>query len=280
MAITVKLQPQVRDWIAQNLERGVTPQALVEELIRLGTHAELAAAMVRAVADLQPALTDYTPDPIRIPPGARLTLDGREVRVLARLQRPAAALLSGLLEPEECAALIGLARPRLVRSTVVDPVTGEDIVAGHRSSDGMFFRLGEHPLVAALERRISLLTGIPVENGEGLQLLHYPQGAQSTPHFDYLRPTHETNRASIARSGQRIATLILYLTEVEAGGETSFPATGFSVAPLRGQALYFESANQAGQCDPLSLHAGEPVRAGEKWIATKWLRSQRFVPRG
>lgn len=168
----------------------------------------------------------------------------------------------------------------LQRSTVVDPITGQDIVAGHRSSDGMFFRLGEHPLVAAIEQRISVLTGTPAENGEGLQLLHYPAGAWTSPHFDYLQPTNDANRESVARSGQRTGTLIMYLNDVEAGGDTTFPVIGLSVSPRRGQALYFEYTNAAGQCDPASLHAGEAVRAGEKWIATKWLRSRRFLPRG
>lgn len=276
MATTVNLEREVHDWIARNLGRGVPPQAVIQELMKQGTEPEVASAAVRAVAQS----LEYVPDPLRIAAGPRLLAADREARVLARVQRPAAALLSGLLDRQECAALIELGRPRLTRSTVVDPVTGQDIVAGHRSSDGMFFQLAENPLVAAIEQRIAALTGIPAENGEGLQLLRYSQGAQSTPHFDYVQPRNEANRESIARSGQRIATLIMYLNDVEAGGETVFPATGFQVAPVAGQALYFESANRALQCDPLSLHAGAPVGSPEKWIATKWLRSQRFVPRG
>ena len=61
---------------------------------------------------------------------------------------------------------------------------------------------------------------LPLENGEGLQVLHYPTGAGSEPHFDYLQPTNAANRESIARSGQRVSTLVTYLNDVPAGGQT------------------------------------------------------------
>jgi prolyl 4-hydroxylase len=196
------------------------------------------------------------------------------------MQRPAAVLLDGFLTEEECAGLVALAQPRLTRSSVVDPVTGRDVVAGHRSSDGMFFRRGETALIERIESRIALLTGHPAEHGEGLQMLHYETGAESTPHYDYLMPGSDANRASVARSGQRVGTLLMYLNDVEAGGETVFPQCGWSVVPRRGQAFYFEYGNGRGQCDPLSLHASLPVRSGDKWVATKWIRTQRFVARG
>jgi prolyl 4-hydroxylase len=74
--------------------------------------------------------------------------------------------------------------------------------------------------------------------------------------------------------------MLMYLNDVESGGETLFPQVGWSVVPRRGQAFYFEYGNGTGRSDPASLHASAPVRAGEKWVATKWIRTQRFVPRG
>jgi prolyl 4-hydroxylase len=59
-----------------------------------------------------------------------------------------------------------------------------------------------------------------------------------------------------------------------------FPETGLAVTPRKGSAVYFEYCNSAGQLDALSLHAGSPVHAGEKWVATKWMRQRRFVPAG
>lgn len=293
MSITVSFPAEVRDWIASNLTRGVAPQAIVREMVERKNAVELASAMVDAVSaaflygtpmpgetlEVGGAPLNYEPEPLRVPDGPLIRLGERTVQVTARMQRPAAVMLANFLSSNECDQLISLAQPRLNRSTVVDPVTGRNVVAGHRSSDGMFFRLGETPLIARLEARIAELTGLPVENGEGLQLLHYEAGAESTPHVDYLIAGNDANRESIARSGQRVGTLLMYLNDVEGGGETVFPQIGWSVVPQRGHALYFEYGNRFGLCDPGSLHASTPLRSGEKWVATKWIRTRRFVPR-
>jgi prolyl 4-hydroxylase len=294
MSITVSFPAEVRDWITHNLTRGVAPQALVRELVDRNNAVELASAMVDAVSsaflygtplpgetlEIGGAPLTYEAEPLRVPPGPLIQLGERKVRVISRLQRPAAVLLDNFLGSNECEQLISLARPRLDHSTVVDPVTGRNVVAGHRSSQGMFFRLGETALIARLEARIAELTGLPAGNGEGLQLLHYEAGAESTPHVDYLIAGNPANRESIARSGQRVGTLLMYLNDVEGGGETVFPQIGWSVVPRRGQALYFEYGNRSGLSDPSSLHASTPLLTGEKWVATKWIRARRFAPRG
>lgn len=187
------------------------------------------------------------------------------------------AVLGSVLSDDECQQLIELARPRLARSTVVDPVSGVNAVADYRNSEGMFFRLEETSLIARLDRRLSVLMGAAVENGEGLQVLRYGVGGHSAPHFDFLLPTNRTNEDSLARSGQRVSTLIVYLNDVAEGGATVFPSLGLSVTPRRGNAVYFEYANSRQQLDGKSLHAGAAVIAGEKWAMTKWVRSRRFV---
>ncbi len=82
-----------------------------------------------------------------------------------------------------------LARPRLAPSTVVDPETGRDVVASYRQSHGAFFRPDENAFIGLLERRIAALMSLPAENGEGFQILRYPEGGESAPHFDFLEPT-------------------------------------------------------------------------------------------
>jgi prolyl 4-hydroxylase len=188
------------------------------------------------------------------------------------------AALAGVLTPEECAQLTELARPRLEPSTIADPRTGADVVTPLRTSLGMFFRPLENDLVARLDRRFSEVAGLPVENGEGLQILYYPALAQFPAHYDFLQPSNTANRQSIARSGQRVSTLIAYLNDVEEGGETAFPRADWTVFPKRGSAVYFEYCNRRGQVDRRTLHAGCPVLRGEKWIATKWMRERAFVP--
>ena len=116
----------------------------------------------------------------------------------------------------------------------------------------------------------------PIENGEGIQILHYPVGGEYRPHFDYFPPRDPGSQTHLANGGQRVSTLVMYLNDVEQGGETNFPTLQLSVSPKKGAAAYFEYANSLNQVDPLSLHAGMPVLAGEKWIATKWMRQRRY----
>src|SRR5262249_3478766 len=147
-------------------------------------------------------------------PANVLAAGDRTVRVATRLVEPTVAVLDGVLDPHECDELITLAMPRLAPSTIVDPASGKDTVSMTRTSEGMFFGLEENELVARIDRRVSKLMNLPVENGEGLQVLRYPEGAVSMPHYDFLMPTNPANRESIARSGQRVSTMVIYLNDV------------------------------------------------------------------
>ena len=292
MSVVVRFAPELGRWLTQNLDRGQPPQALAAIMRQQGMDERAAHAIVRAFIDArqrrQPAPVDSIELPdhgspaatARLKPGTRLHAAGREILVHSRADDPVFATLGNVLDAEECDALIELARPRLKPSTLVDPLTGTDIVSDKRSSYGMFFRLAENDLIARLDRRLSALMNLPLENGEGLQVLHYPTGGGSEPHFDYLQPGNAANRESIARSGQRVSTLVTYLNDVPAGGQTVFPTLGWAVSPLRGNAVYFEYCDDAGRVDPRSLHASAPVAQGEKWVVTKWMRQRRFVSAG
>jgi prolyl 4-hydroxylase len=292
VSVVIQFPPALSAWLVERLDGGRTPAELVQGLVeqRIDPRAArgIVDAFVTARREGRPVPVDsvtieagppeYVYEAPRLRMEPRVATFDRAIEVVARTEKPVIAALTGVVSSEECAELIELARPRLERSTVADVRTGKDIVAAHRTSLGMFFRPQENELVARIDRRFAEVTGLPVENGEGLQILYYPVGAQFPPHFDFLQPTNPANQASIARSGQRVSTLIAYLNEVEAGGATTFPNAGWTVFPRRGNAVYFEYCNSRGQVDPRSLHAGCPVLRGEKWIATKWMRERRFVP--
>lgn len=206
---------------------------------------------------------------------AQIDAGDRLVDVLMVRQQPDMVVFGNLLSAQECHALIEAARPHMARSLTVAPQTGGEEVHHDRTSQGMFFRRGENALVQRIEARIARLLNWPLENGENLQLLHYGPGAQYKPHYDYFDPAEPGTPAILQRGGQRVATLIMYLNEPEQGGATVFPELALQVAPRRGQAVFF-SYGCAHPCSR-SLHGGEPVLAGEKWVATKWLREREFV---
>lgn len=152
--------------------------------------------------------------------------------------------------------------------------TGGSEVNAARTSQGMFFSRGEGALVDAVEARIAALLNWPVDRGEGLQVLRYGVGAEYRPHFDYFDPAQPGSPAILKRGGQRVGTVLMYLNTPESGGATTFPDAGIEVHAQRGSAVFFSYE----QPSPLTrtLHGGAPVLAGEKWVATKWLRAGRF----
>jgi prolyl 4-hydroxylase len=149
-------------------------------------------------------------------------------------------------------------------------------VIAARSSEGTFFPVNADDFIARLDRRIAELMNCPVENGEGLQVLHYGEGGEYQPHFDYFSPGDSGSEAQMVVGGQRVSTLLIYLNDVAQGGATVFPTLGLRVLPRKGMAVYFEYSNRDGQIDPLTLHGGEPVEKGEKWIITKWMRQRSY----
>ncbi|KRA33696.1 proline dioxygenase [Rhodanobacter sp. Root627] len=285
MATHTQLTAQWHDWIVENLARGCAVQALVEDMCRSGFDATFAHAAVEALArgeqppaarPLKAQTIAYVADAPRLPAGNVIPTHDRDVRVLLRVAAPTIAVLDQVLSDEECDELIRRSADKLQRSTTVDPVNGGYEVIAARSSEGTFFPVNADDFIARLDRRIAELMNCPVENGEGLQVLHYGEGGEYQPHFDYFSPGDPGSEAQMAVGGQRVSTLLIYLNDVAQGGATVFPTLGLRVLPKKGMAVYFEYSNRAGQVDPLTLHGGEPVEKGEKWIITKWMRQRSY----
>jgi len=78
----------------------------------------------------------------------------------------------------------------------------------------------------------------------------------------------------LQKFGQRIATVLIYLNEDYAGGETAFPKLGLNFRGATGDALFFTNVDRSGRADPLTLHAGTPPTSGEKWVLSQWIRDR------
>jgi len=202
-----------------------------------------------------------------------LDLGDRKVHVLFALEHPRVIGLEGLLSDDECSALIEAATVRMSRSLTVESASCTSTAHVARTSFGMFFQRGENIVVQRVEERIARLVSWPVERGEGLQVLNYQAGAQYLPHYDYFDPAASAAFANSQCGGQRVATVVVYLNDPIAGGETSFPQAGLVVAPRRGNAVFFSYPTPSPETK--TLHGGEPIVTGEKWVATKWLRQGR-----
>jgi prolyl 4-hydroxylase len=198
-----------------------------------------------------------------------------EIEVMSR--EPGILRLRGFLSDEECDHLIELGRDRIKRSSTVNPDTGEIQVVDHRTSYNTYLTLRQTPMVTSIEERLAHLAGLPVENGEALQILRYDIGQYYKPHYDFFDPGWGGSAKILECGGQRVASCVMYLTTVEEGGETNFPEVNIKVPCIRGDAVFFFNILPDGKIDPLSMHESVPVVTGEKWASTKWIREREFV---
>lgn len=278
--------PEVLAWLAEQTARGYARSSLFKSMLDVGWQATVAAQIMQLTPAEEASFGTQRAAPVVVlasaVPFASLDASGtmvdagdKWVQVITHRKAPDLMVFANLLSPAECDALIDAARPRLSRSLTVDTKTGGEELHPDRTSQGMFFTRSENAVVQRIETRIARLLNWPQQNGEGLQVLRYPPGAQYRPHYDYFDPREAGTPTILKRGGQRVATLIMYLFEPEAGGATVFPDIDVQVAPVRGNAVFF-SYPQA-HADSRTLHGGDPVIAGEKWIATKWLREGEFI---
>jgi len=278
-----QITPQLRQWIVEQAQAGHTAESVLKSMLASGWAEDVAIEAMestlrghlenQAVAQ---GLHAAVPVPDAKLDESPLYLDAgdRRVHVLQAMYNPRIVVFGDLLSHQECDELIGLATPRMARSLTVATKTGGEEVNADRTSSGMFFQRGENELVKRIETRIAHLLDWPMENGEGLQILHYTPGTEYKPHYDYFDPNEPGTPTILRRGGQRVATIVMYLSEPEKGGGTTFPDIHMEVAPKRGNAVFF--SYERPHPSTKTLHGGAPVLAGEKWIATKWLRERRF----
>ncbi|WP_394578944.1 2OG-Fe(II) oxygenase [Cytobacillus firmus] len=198
--------------------------------------------------------------------GNKIITEDREIHIIAKFAEPLIVVLGNVLSDEECDQLIQQSKDRMQRSKVANSLEVDEL----RTSSSTFFEEGENELVARIEKRVSRIMNIPVEHGEGLQILNYKIGQEYKAHFDFFSST------SKAASNPRISTLVMYLNDVEQGGETYFPKLNLSVSPQKGMAVYFEYFYNDQNLNDLTLHGGAPVVSGDKWAATQWMRRKKL----
>lgn len=286
----LNIPPKVWAWIAEQARSGIDSQAVHQALLDAGWPHEKVSQIIRTVVstefpgyvfnpNISATYSTVIPEPILADGSHVIRVEGREMEVLVALIHPRVIVVDGFMDKAECLELIELARPRMERSTVIQPVSGMGVTDNVRTSTGMFFQLAENPLVAKIEKRIAQLLHWPVENGEGIQVLNYQLQQEYKPHQDFFDPADQGTPRSLGFAGQRVATLLMYLNTPAKGGGTFFPeAGGLEIHAKEGRAVFFSYASPT----PLAktMHGGMPVIEGEKWAATKWLRRKSLKTAG
>ena len=129
-------------------------------------------------------------------------------------------------------------------------------------------------LVATVNARIAAATGIDPALGEPLQGQRYAVGQEFKAHTDYFEPNGADYHAHTQVAGNRTWTIMVYLNHVEAGGATRFKAVDKTVQPEAGKLVAWSNRRADGTLNPATIHHGMKVRAGTKYIITKWFRER------
>lgn len=176
--------------------------------------------------------------------------------------------IADFLSPTEC--------ERLCR--MVDAVARPSPTYNNNADGGRTSYSGDvdptDPFIMMIQRRIDDLLGVDPGYGETMQGQRYAVGQEFRAHFDYFNTNTSYWPDETRRGGQRSWTAMAYLNNVEDGGSTDFPRLPLSVPAQQGALLVWNNMKEDGTPNPSSLHAGTPVKAGIKYVITKWYRSR------
>ncbi|KAL1400210.1 hypothetical protein pipiens_007630 [Culex pipiens pipiens] len=184
---------------------------------------------------------------------------------------PPIYLYHKVISDEEIDKLIELGKARLNRATV------GQMVSQVRISQNVWLSEEVDPLLGVLQRRTyDMSRGLSMQGFDMVQVNNYGIGGHNIPHYDCdseYPPFPQFNM------GNRLATLMYYLSDVEVGGGTVFPRLSLGVFPIKGSAIFWHNVHHNGNVDERMLHAGCPTLIGSKWVANIWIHEyhQEFV---
>ncbi|UVO49385.1 2OG-Fe(II) oxygenase [Sphingomonas sp. SUN019] len=181
-------------------------------------------------------------------------------------------LKRNFLDADLCAALIERIEAQRRPSTISD-FNGD---AAFRTSETCDLPATD-PIVAAVNDRIAAFTGLDAAHGEPVQGQRYAVGQEFKAHTDYFEPNGVDYDRFCAVAGNRTWTAMIYLNEPYAGGATRFKTIDKIVQPEKGKLLCWDNRRPDGSLNPATIHHGMKVRAGTKYIVTKWFRERPWA---
>ncbi|XP_073817113.1 prolyl 4-hydroxylase subunit alpha-2-like [Musca autumnalis] len=185
---------------------------------------------------------------------------------------PYMVIFHDVISDKEIKELQTLAKPTLHRATVYNLDDGKPIVVQRRTSKFSWFEDNFSNTTKRINQRIRDMTGFDIEGSESLQVMNYGLGGHYDTHYDFF---NVSDTAEVVRlQGDRISTVLFYMTDVEQGGATVFPNIQTAVFPSKGSAVMWYNLNNKVEGDWRTFHAACPVIVGSKWVCNKWIRSK------
>ena len=130
------------------------------------------------------------------------------------------------------------------------------------------------PHIEKIIKSVCDITNQPLDRAEDLQVVKYKPNGFYKEHHDSC--CEETDHCiEFNKMGNRVVTMVIYLTDGFEGGSTYFPNLKKEYKPEKGGGLLFYPMNKKGdKCHENSLHGGKPVISGEKIICNVWIRDK------
>jgi prolyl 4-hydroxylase len=257
-------------WLHTNIARGCSIEELKETLRKEGFEDSSVHAAIASAPNGE--LPVPPPPSIANIPRAHLRLPNRVDQGRGQVEIFTA---DDFLAADECAGIVSLILAQLRPSTISAP-PGSGYDNAFRTSRTCDLS-DTVPAVAQLDAKICSALGFDKSLSEPTQGQHYEVGQVFKTHTDFFKP-YELERFYMGNLGQRTWTFMIYLNDVERGGETEFPDIGLKVKPKRGRAVVWNNLLRAGEGNAATRHQSLPVEAGTKTIITKWFRMMRQKP--
>jgi len=178
------------------------------------------------------------------------------------------------LSKEECDHIIEISQEHLQAATIYNESNQTNEVSNHRKCKACYFLHNHDEVVANIVKRISQIVNASSNTAEKLQVILYDE----EEYFNYHTDSFSLDAINLQDGGQRIFTTMVYLNDVEEGGETHFKLLNLTITPETGKLLVFGNClKNSNQTNPQTLHAGLPVKKGQKYAINLWFRERENI---
>ncbi len=181
------------------------------------------------------------------------------------------------LTESECSTLIEYIDDSARESTIANNDDSQ-ITSDYRTSQTADLDYFPSELIFDIDKKLENLIELDPFLGEGMQAQKYDPGQYYKEHWDFF-PPHDKNQYKVYCEwmGQRTWTTMMYLNDVEEGGETYFKHLNLKVKPERGLLLAWNNLYRNGKPNYKTMHEALPPIKEQKYVITKWWRSWSLI---
>ncbi|BFF93085.1 prolyl 4-hydroxylase subunit alpha-2 [Drosophila madeirensis] len=184
---------------------------------------------------------------------------------------PLLVLYHDVIYQSEIDTIRKLTTNKIRRATVVG--TNQSVVSNVRTSQITFIPKTEHQVLQTIDRRVEDMTNLNMDYAEDHQFANYGIGGHYAQHMDWFtQNAFDYELVSAPEMGNRIATVLFYLSDVAQGGGTAFPHLKQHLRPKKYAAAFWYNLHAAGGGDTRTQHGACPIIAGSKWVQNRWIR--------